>query len=88
VREPRYEGMALLGEAIHCATEELKAPVNRVEVTTDHVQCWAGSKTVTSSHYCSHGGFLDEQPRGRDRRWIARVTKSPPYAKAYPELQR
>jgi hypothetical protein len=60
MREPRYERMALLGEAIHCATEALMAPIDRVEVTNEHVRCWAGSKTVTLAYYCSQTGSHDE----------------------------
>jgi hypothetical protein len=63
MREPRYERMALLREAIYCATEALMAPIDRVEVTNERVRCWAGSKTVTFAYYYSQGGSQDEHGR-------------------------
>jgi hypothetical protein len=60
MKAPHYERMALLGVAIRTATEELNAPIDRVEVLDKHIQCWAGSKVVTLSYDYAESGALDE----------------------------
>ena len=59
MKAPHYERRELLGVAIERATEELEAPIDRIEVTTGHVRCWAGSKTVTLSYDYGQGGVHD-----------------------------
>jgi hypothetical protein len=63
MRAPEHERMALLDVAIARATGELNAPIDRIEVTDTHVNCWAGSRKVTLSYQYAQGGQMD--PVGR-----------------------
>jgi hypothetical protein len=59
MKAPEYERRELLGAAIARATDELKAPIDRIEVTGGHIRCWAGSETVTLSYHYAQGGSFD-----------------------------
>ena len=60
MRAPHHERRAMLSVAIDKATEELNAPIDRVEVVAGHVRCWAGSKLVTLLYDYAQGGSHDE----------------------------
>jgi hypothetical protein len=59
VKAPEHERMELLSVAIERATFALNAPIDRIEVTSTHVSCWAGPKKVTLSYAYAQGGELD-----------------------------
>ncbi|MDR3462327.1 MAG: hypothetical protein P4L76_08440 [Beijerinckiaceae bacterium] len=63
MRAPHHERRAMLDVAIHRATEELNAPIDRVEVVAGHVLCWAGSKMVTLLYDYAQGGSHDDSGR-------------------------
>jgi hypothetical protein len=63
MRAPVHERMALLDVAIARATDELNAPIDRIEVTGTLVNCWAGPRKVTLSYHYAQGGQMN--PVGR-----------------------
>ena len=59
MQAPEEERMMLLDVAIGRATEELHAPVDRVEVTRSRVSCWAGRRRVVMAYNYAQGGQVD-----------------------------
>jgi hypothetical protein len=57
---PEDERRRLLGEAINRATETLREPLDRIEVTPSQVTCWAGSRGVVMDYAYAEGGTVDE----------------------------
>jgi hypothetical protein len=64
VKAPEHERMTLLSVAIERATRELRAPIDRIEVTRDHVNCWAGLRKVAMTYDYAQDGRI-ESPSGR-----------------------
>jgi hypothetical protein len=81
MRAPEHERQALRGVIIQTATEELKAPIDRVEVEESHARCWAGSKMVVLSYYCSqtgeHDAFGKFTPYVGGGSWHAEIVRDP-----------
>ena len=81
MKAPKYERLELLWEAIRTATDELAAPIDRVEVLNEYIQCWARSKTVTFSYHFTQGGSLDEHgnflPYVGSGSWSVQVVRDP-----------
>ena len=63
MKAPHHEREDLLCTAIHRATEELIAPIDRIEVTAKRVHCWAGSRQVSFSYAYAQGGRVDSDGR-------------------------
>lgn len=59
MKAPEHERMELLGVAIQHATRELKAPIDRIDVTDRHVTCWASSRRVVLAYAYAQGGQHD-----------------------------
>lgn len=60
MKAPEHERKALLGIAIERATDELGAPIDRVDVTDSLVTCSAGSRKVVMSYSYADGGTVDQ----------------------------
>lgn len=56
---PEGERMRILDVAIRRATEELRAPIDRVEVAKGQVSCWAGSRRVLMTYDYAQGVHVD-----------------------------
>ncbi len=63
MKAPQYERAEMLGVAIRRATDELSAPIDRIEVVGSRVNCWAGSRRVSLAYSYAQGGRMD--PAGR-----------------------
>ena len=78
---PHYERRRLLGVAIERATEELQAPIDRIEVAARRIRCRAGSKTVTLSYDYAQGGAQDSHGNFTvnvgSGEWCVEVVRSP-----------
>lgn len=57
---PEDERRRLLGEAIDRATETLRQPLDRIEVTPSQVTCWAGPRGLVMDYTYGEGGRFDE----------------------------
>jgi hypothetical protein len=89
MQAPEGERMRLLSVAILRATNELHAPIDRIEVTDKHVICWAGLRKITMTYYYAQGGNV-EWPSGQftpmpgSGSWEVVVSDGP--ANAWPEI--
>ena len=66
MKAPEHERADLLHEVIRRATDELKVPIDRIEVIRDaeRVDCWAGSRQVSFAVDYAQGGQWESE--GRD----------------------
>jgi hypothetical protein len=59
MQAPENERMRLLGVAICRATQELRAPIDRIEVTDGHVTCRAGGRAIAMTYRYAQGGDVE-----------------------------
>ncbi|HEY2708636.1 MAG TPA: hypothetical protein VGI95_11350 [Caulobacteraceae bacterium] len=59
MQAPEDERRRLLGAAIDAATNHLRAPIDRIEVSRAHVACWGGGRKVLMTYDYSPGGQVD-----------------------------
>jgi len=59
MKAPKYERRELLSKAIALATEELDAPIDRLEVRAREIQCWSGGTSVAMAYDYSQGVTID-----------------------------
>ena len=66
MKAPEHERLDLLFEVIRRASDELKAPIDRIEVVgyEKRVDCWAGSRQVSFAVAYAQGGQWEFE--GRD----------------------
>ena len=66
MKAPEYQRVDLLGVAITRGTDELRAPIDRIEVVERgaRVNCWAGSRQVSFAVAYAQGGQYEVE--GRD----------------------
>ena len=66
MKAPEYERADLLSVAIRRGTDELRAPIDRIEVVDRgaRVHCWAGSRQVSFAVAYEQGGRYEVE--GRD----------------------
>ena len=66
MKAPEHERADLLHAVIRCATDELKAPIDCIEVIggAERVDCWAGSRQVSLAVTYAQGGQWESE--GRD----------------------
>jgi hypothetical protein len=59
MQAPEDERVRLLNVAILRATRELRAPIDRIEVTDEYVSCWAGPRKIAMTYCYAQGGHAD-----------------------------
>jgi hypothetical protein len=83
MRAPKYERMRMLDAAIGRASDELDAPIDRLEVAGGHVTCWSGTRSVIMAYGYAQGGGEDPVtgafiPYPGSGDWYVTVVQAPP----------